>query len=418
MVELPDHSDAVLCRIAQDYGTPFYAYSMPDCLRQIAALREGFRNRFLISYAVKSNPNPGVVARLRERVDLLDISSGGELKMCLGVGWPADRLTFTGPGKSDEELRLAVSSGIGAVIVESVREAERLDRIAAEREIRQPILLRIAPLKVPRGFGVRMAGKPCQFGIDEEVMDDAVRHVRRLKCVRLDGFHIYAGTQCLAVDALSENFSNYMSIFRRICDTHDITPASLVFGTGIGIPHHAGDVSVDLEPVAESTVPEVDAMRSVKRFANTGFILESGRFLIGEAGTYVVSVVSIKNSRGARIVICDGGMNQHLAACGHFGTVVHRNYRIRRLRRDATPVPPLLNPVDLVGPLCTSIDTLGHNVELPELDPGDLIAVSASGAYGLSASPMHFISHTPPREILIEQDASGGIELHDVSQYR
>ena len=102
------------------------------------------------------------------------------------------------------------------------------------------------------------------------------------------------------------------------------------------------------------------------------------------------------------LIIMDGGMNHHLGACGHLGSVIHRNYRMFKVQSAGEETAR--QPYDLVGPLCTSIDTLGHAVELPPLDAGDLIAVESSGAYGLTASPIHFISHAPPSAILVDGD--------------
>ena len=154
-------------------------------------------------------------------------------------------------------------------------------------------------------------------------------------------------------------------------------------------------------------------MRSLPRFRQSRLVLETGRYLIGEAGFYLTRIVRIKHSRGSDILLCDGGMNHHLAACGHLGSVVHRNYRMLQVT-----VPNGVReerPYDLVGPLCTSIDTLGHGVKLLGPIPGNVIAVRCSGAYGLTASPVHFISHEPARELLVEGDEDAP-RVTDVSQ--
>jgi diaminopimelate decarboxylase len=131
-------------------------------------------------------------------------------------------------------------------------------------------------------------------------------------------------------------------------------------------------------------------------FAATRPTLELGRYLTAEAGYFVTRVVSIKQSRGARIAICDGGMNNHLPASGHFGMVIRRNYKMHKVGGGESS-----EPVDVAGPLCTSIDRLATKISLPHLEEGDLIAVHNSGAYGLTASPFHFIGHRPPAEIMV-----------------
>ena len=144
------------------------------------------------------------------------------------------------------------------------------------------------------------------------------------------------------------------------------------------------------------TVAILDALRARLDGAATAMVLETGRYLVGEAGFYLTGVIEVKASRGRRIAICDGGMNHHLAASGNLGSVIHRNYPFFTLAADGEP-----ETVNVVGPLCTMIDTLGQNVELPPLDAGDVIGIGASGAYGLTTSPLHFISHGPPREVLV-----------------
>ena len=128
-------------------------------------------------------------------------------------------------------------------------------------------------------------------------------------------------------------------------------------------------------------------------------MLELGRFLVGPSGYFLTSVISEKHSRGMAVRICDGGMNNHLAACGLMGGIIRRNWpmwKIENQDKNYTEAEYLIT-----GPLCTAIDTLGHKVRLPELHCGDLIAIGSSGAYGLTSSPTRFISHPEPREYLV-----------------
>jgi diaminopimelate decarboxylase len=168
---------------------------------------------------------------------------------------------------------------------------------------------------------------------------------------------------------------------------------------GLGIPYHEGDVALDLAEVARGIAEEIDAFKREPRFSKAQLVLELGRHLVGEAGYFLTRVISVKRSRGSHIAVCDGGMNNHLPASGHFGMVIHRNYRLHKIGADGP-----LQKTDLVGPLCTSIDRIARGVELPAVVEGDLIAVHASGAYGLTASPVHFISHGLPREVLAHAD--------------
>lgn len=392
--------------IADHYGTPCYVYSADAIAARAQALRETFGGRFRLRYAAKANPNPAILNLIEEQIDTIDISSSGELRIALSAGWPAARLSFTGPGKRAAELEAALTAGVGEIVVESLYEARTLDAMAATHGIRQAILLRLSPARLPRGFGVNMAGKPSQFGVDEEDMPAALSELAKLRHLDLQGLHIYSGTQCLDVGALAENWRIFIEIFRRAAALMQEAPRQLVFGAGLGIPYYENQQPLDLRALAEDITPDLDALRAEPPFTATRLALELGRYLVGEAGVYVTRVLHVKHSRGTHIAICDGGMNHHMAACGHLGSVLHRNYRLFRIGHGSDEA----QTYDLVGPLCTTLDTLGHRVTLPTLAPGDLIGVPASGAYGLSSSPIHFISHDLPRELLVD-----GSQVRDVS---
>ena len=398
----------LLGEIASRHGTPTFVYFMDDAEARVAALRQAFHGMLGVSYAVKCNPHPEVVSRLARWVDTLDVSSGGELRLALSLAYPPDRISFTGPAKSHADLALSVAHSIGEVVVESVREARELSHIAQAAGKVQRILVRIAPSRVPRGFGVNMAGRPCQFGIDEEDAREAVASILDLPALELVGFHIYSGTQCLKPDAIAENYGLFMEIFRDLCQAHDLTPRKLVLGSGFGIPYHDQDRPVDAKAVAELALPALRAFRAEARFRDTEMLLETGRYLIGEAGIYLTRVVNRKRSRGSEIATFDGGMNHHLGACGHLGMALHRNYRLFKVSSHdgSADGPPCA--FDLYGPLCTTIDVLGRGVMLPELQVGDVIGIHCSGAYGVTASPAHFISHDLPVEVIVEGGGSAG----------
>lgn len=400
--------DALLARAAERFGTPAFVYLTDAIETRLAELRAATGRWFDLSYAMKCNPNPGLMRWLAERVPYLDVSSAGEFRAALAAGWTADRISFTGPGKREAELAEAIGGGLGELVVESLREARAADAIAAGLGRRQEVLLRLAPSRVPKGFGDQMAGRPVAFGIDVEEAAAVIPEILALPNLQVVGLHIYSGTQCLKPDAICENWRIFMQIFAETCAAHDLWPEKLVFGSGLGIPYHAGDAGLDLGAVAAAIGPELEAFRSQPRMKGAVLALELGRYLVGEAGYFLTRVVSVKPSRGARIAICDGGMNCHLPASGHFGMVIHRNYRMHRVGGGDGA-----EKVDLVGPLCTSIDRLASGVVLPRLEEGDLVAVHSSGAYGPTASPVNFISHPVPREILVR-----GGQMEDVSPIR
>ncbi|MCB1348312.1 MAG: type III PLP-dependent enzyme [Maritimibacter sp.] len=398
--------DPLLARVAEEFGTPAYVFLGDRIETRIGELKAAFDGRFSLSYAAKSNPNPTLLGFLESRVENLDISSIGEMRHGLGAGWTAERMSFTGPAKRDAELEEAISGGVGELIVESVDEALRADRIARALDRRQRIMVRIGPDRVPKGFGDQMAGRPSPFGIDYEQIHEAMPEILALANLDLVGLHIYSGTQSLVPAAICENYRTFIAIFREVCARYDLTPEKLVFGAGLGVPYFENDKPLDLAEVVGGIAADLDAFRAEARFAGTELVLELGRYLVGEAGYYLTRVTTVKTSRGTRIGLCDGGMNHHLPASGNFGMVIHRNYRMHKVG-GGDPV----GKINLSGPLCTPLDKIGVGVMLPEIKAGDVIAVHGSGAYGMTASPILFISHPLPKEIFAVGD-----QLRDASR--
>lgn len=397
---MDDENHQTLATMASTLQAPTFVYFMDAVGDQILHLRAAFEERFLVSYAMKCNPNPGVLNWMQTHADTLDVSSAGELSKGLREGWPAHRISFTGPAKQQGDLVLAVESGIGEVVLESWREAQLLDSIAQRQGKVQKVLVRIAPALVPKGFGSNMSGRPTQFGVDEEDLPETLNQIARLAHLRIVGFHAYSGTQCLKPEAIAENWLNFLRLFEQASEQLQLTPEKLVFGSGLGVPYHEGDSAIDLTTVARLVKPALDRIASDPRYARTALFLETGRFLVGEAGVYLAQVVHTKSSRGKQIVVLNGGMNHHLGAAGHLGMVIHRPYRMSVIRAVGR-VPAQVVQQDIYGPLCTSIDTLGRGVSLPLMEEGDCLVVHCSGAYGPSSSPSGFISHPRAQEIMV-----------------
>jgi diaminopimelate decarboxylase len=405
---------AVLAQVAAEYGTPAFVYFADRIEARLQALRTRFGGRFEVSYAMKCNPNPALLRFLRERADSIDVSSSGELRAALDAGWAPSLIGFTGPAKQAADLRLAVDAGIGELVLESLREARQLDGIAGAAGRRQPVLVRIAPRDVPKGFGSSMSGRPTQFGIDEEDLLPALDAIGALRNVEVVGFHAYSGTQCLNGTAIAENWLNFARLFELARAHLGIVPRRLVFGSGLGVRYHQGDAGVDLGAVEALVGPELDRLRQSPAYAGCRMALETGRYLVGEAGIYLTRAVHTKQSRGHTIVAFDGGMNHHLGAAGHLGMVIHRPYRMEVLPAEPARHDPAPQPQDLYGPLCTSIDCLGRGVRLPRVAEGDVLAVQASGAYGPSSSPLGFISHPVPAELLVTT-SGGSVRIENCS---
>ena len=400
-------NDGLLLEAAKTFATPLYVYDVDELRQRFDNLHTAFDNRFSVSFAVKSNPNTALLASMRDKVVTFDVSSLAEAERALNAGTPAEKITFSGPAKKKAEIERAVALGIGELVIESLPEAVHASKTARQLGLTQNILVRMNPMNTPRDFGVNMAGKPSQFGIDEEVLEDAIAALLELDGLHLKGFHIYSGTNSLNAEAIAENFAIFTELFRKASDLAGIAPEKLVFGSGFGLPYLPSDTALDIELLASLVNPMVDDFIADPRFANADLVLEMGRWLVGPVGWLLSSVVAAKHSRGTNLRLCDAGFNNHLAACGMMGSVIRRNWRIYNISGPDRPT----EKYTLNGPLCTTIDVLATNIELPQLEVDDVIAIENSGAYGLTASPTRFISHPEPREVIVKNG-----EFSDVTE--
>jgi len=379
--------------IAEEHGTPLFVYDQAILDEKWGRLRKALPERVDIFYSMKANPNRAILRTFVEHRCGHAIAFGGEFVKELTAGCVADRIVFAGPGKSDREIREFLDAKGREIHVESVGEASRLARICDERGANVRAAVRVNPTADAQGGAMRMGGKSAPFGVDEESMDDVVDALAAASRIEVSGVHIFAGTQILDADVLEAQYRKCLEIAGRLATKLGRALSTVDFGGGLGIPYFDGDAELDVNRFGEL----VDALvRDVD--TETRLMVEPGRYLVGEAGLYVTRVVDVKTSRGKRFVVVDGGMNHHLAASGNLGQVIKRNFPLavlNRLGEDGS------EKADVVGPLCTPLDVLARNVSLPEVEIGDLIGVFQSGAYARAASPLGFLSHVTPPEVLV-----------------
>jgi diaminopimelate decarboxylase len=265
-----------------------------------------------------------------------------------------------------------------------------------------------------------MGGKSAPFGIDEECLESALEAVISKSELELAGIHLFTGTQILDVDVLLSQYRKGLDIGRRVARNLGRPLRTIDLGGGLGIPYFANEAPLDLEGFCTGLNRMMADVREDELLEGTRFVLEPGRFLVGEAGLYVTRIVDVKVSRGKKFLIVDGGMNHHLAASGNLGQTIKRNYPVAILNKLDIPIQ---GAVDVVGPLCTPLDVLARGVQLPPGDIGDLLGIFQSGAYARSASPLGFLSHPTPPEVLVSVDGSqlirqrGGYDCYLADQH-
>ncbi len=384
-----------LTRLAQRVGqTPFFAYDRGLLDQRIAHLRAVLPSDIHLHYAIKANPMPAVVQHLCGLVDGFDVASALEMNTVMDTTMAVDRISFAGPGKTADELSRAVAAGV-IIHLESEREADTIDTIAKSFGVEAPVAIRVNPDFELKSSGMKMSGGPKQFGIDAERVPDLLRRMSGMS-LRFEGFHIFSGSQNLRAEALQDAQIKTVDLAIELARHAPAPVRVLNIGGGFGIPYFPNDVPLDLEPVGETLGELSNTVRAALPEAQ--LIIELGRYIVGEAGVYVCRVVDRKVSRGRTFLVTDGGLHHQLAASGNFGQILRRNYPVAVGNRMGDGEREL---VDIVGCLCTPLDLLGDQVEVPHAEIGDLVVVFQSGAYGRSASPAAFLGHPEAVEMLV-----------------
>lgn len=385
--------------LADRYGTPLFVYDVGVLAKKWDLLRGALPPEFSICYSVKANPSQAILRYFLAQGAGLEIASAGEFRQALHAGCDPKKIIFAGPGKTEAELDFVLEHGIGEIHLESPREAARIAAIARRRGIAAPVALRVNPGGEAEGGAMRMGGRPAPFGVDEENLDEVLDLLLSSPEIDFRGIHLFAGTQILNFEILVNQYRKGIEIARRVAARLRRPLHTLDFGGGLGIPYFPHEQELDMGKLKEALGDLFGEVRSDPLFSGTRFVVEPGRYLAGEAGIYVARVTDVKTSRGKKFLILDGGMHHHLAASGNLGQTIKRNYPVTVLNKFHEPPE---ETVDVVGPLCTPLDVLARNINLPRTDPGDLIGVFQSGAYARSASPLGFLSHPAPAEVLVD----------------
>ncbi|SDD57298.1 diaminopimelate decarboxylase [Sphingomonas sp. YR710] len=376
--------------------TPLFVYDLDIVRTRIARFRAAFPE-VALHYAIKANPHPALVKAMVPLVEGIDVASEGEAAIAIEAGMAPSHISFAGPGKRDRELRMAIAAGV-TINLESATEGARALAIARDLGVRPKLAVRVNPDFDLKGSGMKMGGGAKPFGIDS---DRAASLIREIVTAGADyrGLHIFAGSQALSADAIVEAQRSTLTLAARISIEAAAPPPLVNLGGGFGIPYFPGEVPVDIEHVGSALGGALAARDPI--LAQTGFAIELGRWLVGEAGVYLTRIVDRKDSHGETFLIVDGGLHHQLAASGNFGTVVRRNYPIALASRfgAATELE-----ASVVGCLCTPLDRLGDRIGLPDGRVGDLIVIFMAGAYGASASPTSFLGHALPGELTIDGD--------------
>ncbi len=383
--------DVRLADLAEQHGTPLFVYSKSSMLEALRAYQRGFSGRQVqICYAVKANPALGVLQVFAEAGCGFDIVSAGELERVLAVGAAADRIIFSGVGKTRAEMRAALEVGIGCFNVESESELEVLNEVALAMGLRAPVSLRVNPNVDPQTHPYISTGlKTSKFGIAHERVVPAYQRAAALAGVRVVGIDCHIGSQITQEEPYLEAVERMIDLVQAV-EAVGVAIGHLDFGGGLGINYNG-----ESPPGAEQLWALLNARLDARGFGQRPLMVEPGRSLVGNAGVCLTEVLYLKPGEQKNYCIVDAAMNDLPRPA------MYQAYH------GIVPLMPRgqANTMwQVVGPVCESGDWLGHDRALA-LEPGDRLAVLSAGAFCMSMAS-NYNSRGRPPEVLVEGNCS------------
>lgn len=379
--------------IARDVGTPSYVYSGPAIRSQYARLSaalDGMPHR--LHYSVKANSNLAILGVLRKLGAGVDIVSGGELYRAQSAGYFGPDIVFSGVGKTRRELEEALTVGVRLINVESEGELELLDRIAGEMGIVAPVALRVNPevmVDTPHPY-TRTGVKGMKFGIPFDETLPVAKRALEMEHVSLIGLDMHVGSQISQFQPYEIGLGRLLQLTSEIQAAGAKGLRYLDIGGGLAVTYDA-EHPIDIEGFGA-------AVRKLVKPTGLELILEPGRFLVGNAGVLLTRVLYRKRSGGKEFIIIDAGMNDLLRP-SHYNAY----HKIEAVTPRGGKVT-----ADIVGPICESGDFFGLHREVDDVEPGDLVVVRSSGAYGF-AMASNYNSRPRSAEVLVDRGRFGVI---------
>lgn len=372
-------------KLAKRFGTPLYIYSQRTIERHVNAYQKAFRDiRHMICYAVKANSNLSILRLIGSMGCGADVISGGELFRAMKAGIKPEKIVYAGVGKTEEEIRYAIKSGILMFNVESSEELREINRIAGIMKKKVSIALRVNPDIDPKTHPYISTGlKKHKFGIPMEEALENYLLAKELKNIEIKGIHKHIGSQITEVRPFVDALKSVLFLVDEL-ESLGIKIKFIDMGGGLGIPYR------DEEPPHPS-----DLAREVKKLLkgrDLTLIIEPGRSIIGNAGILVTKVLYYKKTKDRNFIIVDAGMND-LIRPSLYGAY-HEIVPVERKNRETIIA-------DIVGPVCESGDFFAKERKIEMVQQGDYLAIMSAGAYGFTMSS-NYNSRPRAAEVMVK----------------
>ncbi|MDV9194463.1 type III PLP-dependent enzyme [Streptomyces sp. Wh19] len=389
--------------LAERYGTPLYVYRLDDVRASVQALRRVLPEGVRLYYSVKANPHPTLVRELVGHGLGSEVSSTGELDVCLTGGQDPRHCLYTGPGKTPAEIHHALARGVRTFSVESPADYHRLAQAVLETDTEVDFLVRLNTGQAVAGHtGLRMSGAPTQFGMPPDDARTLLRPSESTQRLRPVGVHVFPATNVFDTDALLGEWELSLSVVAQLLRESGSRARLVDLGGGFAAPFAQPGVRPEYADLRKALTSLLDAYLPRWRQGEPEIMFESGRHLVADCGTLLTRVLDVKQNGGATYVVLDAGTN-NLGGMSGLG---------RLLTPSVQPLPDsaveesVVQRVGLVGPLCTPLDVLNRSLAIHVPEIGGVLAIPNVGAYGLTASLVSFLSRPLPVEIVMEEDGS------------
>lgn len=389
------------------HGCPFYLYDESIISKQIDLLKKKLSN-FEFFYSIKANPFRPIVNFITSRGLGVDAASAEEVMLAYGLGLPSEKVIFSSPGKTHDDLEKTFDKSI--IIADSYNELALIDSIAKRKTLNLKVGLRINP-----DFTMDLEkGDSSKFGVDEETLIAHRDFFNSLNNITIAGIQVHVRSQVLDYNKL---YRYYEKIFKLAVFCKEIMGWEIEivdFGGGLGIAYSLlNDNPLNLDLLSTKCKELFQKFRSM---SDTRFIAETGRFVVCEAGQYITRIVDIKDSRGIKYLIVQNGLNgfmrpsiaellmAHIPQASKIQAseplfTVKDAFEFNLLKKESP-----LEKVSIVGNLCTNADILARDVVLPKPKIGDILVISKAGSYAYTLTPLLFASHPFPQQFYLNSN--------------
>jgi len=355
--------------IAQKYKTPFYCYSLSQLKNNFYNFSNAFKaTKPLICFSVKSNANVTLLKELKKMGSGADVVSAGELLKATKAGISPRKIVFSGVGKTEDEIKLAVKKGVLLINMESENEADLINKISKKMHKTTAVGIRLNPNITGKTHKkISTGGKYDKFGLSYKECIIFCKKIKNLKNLKLDGLSVHIGSQITSI----KPFQKVLTIISKIVKESRINFKFIDLGGGMGISYLDKEKNLDLNQYAK-------LVNSFARNRKTKIIFEPGRFIIGNTSILISKIIYIKKNNYKNFIILDAGMNDLMRPA-----LYNAHHKIIPLKRKNNKI---IENVEFVGPICESSDKFLSQKTFPKIKEGDFVAIMNVGAYGMSLS--------------------------------